>query len=415
MTQAQVRELFSIFGTIVDLEMPMDSLTGRHKGFSFVEMATVEQAARAILETNGKSVWGRTLKVNRPGEPNVQPSQSQPGPGMSFYGGQAQQQQQHAQGGPSPLVSEAMAALQQRMQTGGAPSGGIYLPPPISAGGPLPSSSGGGGGGSGAPGSRIYVGNLAYDITGEHIRSVFSAFGPINEVSLQLDRENNNRPRGYCFVQFENPQHAADAIASMHGFELCGRKLRVNAATAQGTGHSGQGASFTQPAGVNAQAVMHAQATATLLQSAGVGVGGGLGAGSGSLESDGFLSGATQRAALMEKLARSSGNAAAFGIAPVPQQLESPVLLLRNLVGPGEVDAELESEVRDEAGQFGSISKVVIHETQQYVLIFVLYPGVAEAARARQSLDKRIFAGKLIRALPYPLAKFQAGVYTPEP
>ena len=81
------------------------------------------------------------------------------------------------------------------------------------------------------------------------------------------------------------------------------------------------------------------------------------------------------------------------------------MLLLRNLVAPGEVDAELEAEVRDEAGQFGTIQQVVIHETKTNVLIFVLFAQSADCAKARASLDKRIFAGKLIRAIAYPKSK----------
>jgi RNA recognition motif-containing protein len=41
---------------------------------------------------------------------------------------------------------------------------------------------------------------LPYDITAEHIRQVFAAFGPIRDITLPLDRENNNRPKGFVFI-----------------------------------------------------------------------------------------------------------------------------------------------------------------------------------------------------------------------
>jgi hypothetical protein len=219
----------------------------------------------------------------------------------------------------------------------------------------------------------------------------------------------------FAFVEFETEQAALDAIASMHNFELCGRKLRVNAATAQGSGQ--QGGLASAGLGTNAAAVAIATQAAMLLQSAGVGLSsaGIVSAGS-SLENDGFISGQAGRAALMEKLARGQGPALGLGGASQASQLESPVVLLRNLVGPGEVDGELEGEVRDEAGQYGSISRVVIHEIPgQTVLIYVLFSSAAEGAKARAALDKRIFGGKIIRALPYPKEKFDAGVFHAEP
>lgn len=395
-TEHQIRELFSIFGPIVELEVPMDPQTGRHKGFAFVEYRTPEEALRAIAETHGKSVWGRNLKVNRPGEP----SSGMGGGGMG--GGGAGGFNQSA-GGSSNVVSEALAAVQARLNPGA-----MFLPPQGGGAGLGVGASSGGGGPK--PG-RIYVGNLAYDLTAEHIRQVFSSFGAIRDVTLPLDRDNNNRPKGFVFVEFENEAHAADAMASMNGFELCGRKLRVNGATAQGSGASGNVLAPTAGTAFNASAVAHAQLAASLLQNAGVGANA-IGSFGGGLETDGFLSTNAQRAALMDKLSRGAGIGSD---ASAPPAIDSPILLLKNLVGPGEVDSELEAEVRDEAGQFGAISAVVIHETASHVLIFVQFGANADAAKARASLDKRIFGGKLIRAILYPLAKFQAGIYVPDP
>jgi len=390
-TEQQIRELFSIFGTIIEVEVPIDNQTGRHKGFSFIEYQTVDQAQRAIMETNGKLVWGRHLKVNRPGEPNTAPVMTSSGP-------------------PNPaIVNEALQALQQRMGGGAPPQqGGMFLPPAGGLSG-VPGGLPGVGAAAQAPAARVYVGNLAYDLTAEHLKQLFSSFGEIKEVSVLVDRETN-KPRGYAFVNFVSEQAAADAIASMNNFELCGRKLRVNSATPQGSGQSAMGG-MAGGSGFNAQAVAHAQIAAALLQSAGVGAGLG-GGGSGGLEGEGFLSSNAQRAALMEKLARG----ALPGSAGAPA-LESPVLLLLNMVNPGEVDGELEGEVREEASQYGPIAKVVVHENaaQGHVLIFVQFHAAADAAKARAALHARIFAGRVIRALPYPVAKFEAGVYTPEP
>jgi RNA recognition motif-containing protein len=42
----------------------MDRQTGRSKGFGFVEMATAEEAQKAIAMLNGKDLDGRNLTVN---------------------------------------------------------------------------------------------------------------------------------------------------------------------------------------------------------------------------------------------------------------------------------------------------------------------------------------------------------------
>lgn len=49
------------------------------------------------------------------------------------------------------------------------------------------------------------------------------------EIFLPADR-NTGRPRGFAFVEYSSPEGAADAIEKFDGFELKGRKLRVNEA-----------------------------------------------------------------------------------------------------------------------------------------------------------------------------------------
>ena len=62
---------FATCGTVTSAKVIVDRDSGRSKGFGFVEMATPEEAARAIDMWNGKELDGRTLTVNeaRPLEP----------------------------------------------------------------------------------------------------------------------------------------------------------------------------------------------------------------------------------------------------------------------------------------------------------------------------------------------------------
>ena len=40
-------------------------------------------------------------------------------------------------------------------------------------------------------------------------------------------------------------------------------------------------------------------------------------------------------------------------------------MVLRNMVGPEDLDAELESEVTDECGKYGNVNRVIIYQEKQ--------------------------------------------------
>jgi RNA recognition motif-containing protein len=60
----QLREALAPAGEIVDLAIPADRMSGRPRGFAFVEFATQEQAAEAIKRFDGFELDGRRLRVN---------------------------------------------------------------------------------------------------------------------------------------------------------------------------------------------------------------------------------------------------------------------------------------------------------------------------------------------------------------
>jgi len=63
-TDEELRTQFSAFGTVASARVCVDRMTGRSKGFGFVEMPNKEEAAAAIAAMNGKDVDGRGLRVN---------------------------------------------------------------------------------------------------------------------------------------------------------------------------------------------------------------------------------------------------------------------------------------------------------------------------------------------------------------
>src|SRR6267143_1348618 len=63
-TSEELRDAFAAAGTVESASVIEDRDTGRSRGFAFVEMATPEEASKAIEEFNGKDFGGRNLTVN---------------------------------------------------------------------------------------------------------------------------------------------------------------------------------------------------------------------------------------------------------------------------------------------------------------------------------------------------------------
>lgn len=63
-TEESLKNAFSEAGTVESATIIIDKMSGRSKGFGFVEMATDEDAAKAIEMMNGKELDGRTITVN---------------------------------------------------------------------------------------------------------------------------------------------------------------------------------------------------------------------------------------------------------------------------------------------------------------------------------------------------------------
>ena len=59
-----LKTLFSQYGEVTSAQVISDRDTGRSRGFGFVEMASADDARKAIQETDGKNVDGRSLNVN---------------------------------------------------------------------------------------------------------------------------------------------------------------------------------------------------------------------------------------------------------------------------------------------------------------------------------------------------------------
>jgi RNA recognition motif-containing protein len=91
---------------------------------------------------------------------------------------------------------------------------------------------------------RLYVGNLKYTATSEHLQELFEQFGTVTSAQVLSDRETG-RSRGFGFVEMANDDEALAAIESLDGQDHDGRRLTVNEARPRtsGGGNAGGGSS----------------------------------------------------------------------------------------------------------------------------------------------------------------------------
>uniref|UniRef100_A0A672M7W7 Poly(U)-binding-splicing factor PUF60-like n=1 Tax=Sinocyclocheilus grahami TaxID=75366 RepID=A0A672M7W7_SINGR len=407
-----VRQAFAPFGPIKSIDMSWDSVTLKHKGFAFVEYEVPEAAQLALEQMNSVMLGGRNIKVGRPS--NI---------------GQAQ-----------PIIDQLAEEARAF--------------------------------------NRIYVASVHPDLSDDDIKSVFEAFGRIKSCTLARD-PTTGKHKGYGFIEYDKAQSAQDAVSSMNLFDLGGQYLRVGkavtpamplltpvtpgglppaaavaaaAATAKITAQEAvAGASIlgamTAGTGLNLpqlpQAVMAAQAPGvitgvtparpTLPVVPQVGLVNPVLASPPSLsaavaaaqeakkekekeEEESAQDGTGQEMlSEQEHMSISGSSARHMVMQKLLRKQESTVMVLRNMVGPEDIDDDLEGEVTEECGKFGAVNRVIIYQEKQgeeedaevIVKIFVEFSAASEMNKAIQALNNRWFGGRKVIAEVYDQERFE--------
>jgi RNA recognition motif-containing protein len=82
-------------------------------------------------------------------------------------------------------------------------------------------------------GSRLFVGNLSYQITEAELRDIFAENGrTVVDAKIVLDRDTG-RPRGFAFIEMSNENEAAEVQKAFDGREVQGRTINVSEARAR--------------------------------------------------------------------------------------------------------------------------------------------------------------------------------------
>lgn len=160
-SEEKIRELFSPYGEITSVYVPVDE-NEVPKGFAFINFAKPECAAKAVEELNGKEFDGKSL-----------------------YVGRAQKK------------AEREAELRRKAESKRAEILRKYQ------------------------GVNLYVRNLPDDMDEEGLRKEFSPFGTLT--SCRVMRDDKGISRGFGFVCFSTPEEATKAVTEMNG-KMMGKK-----------------------------------------------------------------------------------------------------------------------------------------------------------------------------------------------
>ena len=76
---------------------------------------------------------------------------------------------------------------------------------------------------------KLYVGNLAFQTSGEDLRQMFAQAGTVETATVVEDRDTG-RSRGFGFVEMSSKEEGNAAISQFDGRELAGRSLKVSEA-----------------------------------------------------------------------------------------------------------------------------------------------------------------------------------------
>lgn len=130
--------------------------------------------------------------------------------------------------------------------------------------------------------------------------------------------------------------------------------------------------------------------------------------------------GETQTLQQQENMSIKGQSARQFVMQRLMRPQESRVIILRNMVGPEDVDETLQEEIQEECTKFGSVSRVIIFNEKQtenedddeaeiIVKIFVEFSTAIEAARGKGALHGRFFGGRRVIAELYDQSLFDHG------
>jgi len=172
-----LKDHFKSCGNVVRADI-LEEASGRSKGCGLVEFALAEEAQLAITTLNDTELKGRTIFVREDREVASSPRNSGGNGGERSHGGN------HGHGAG----------------TSSGPAGSNI-------------------------GLRVYVGNLAWDVSWPQLKDHFKSAGVVAHADVPVGEDG--RSRGYGIVEFKNAKDALYAIHTLNGSTLGGRPIKL--------------------------------------------------------------------------------------------------------------------------------------------------------------------------------------------
>jgi RNA recognition motif-containing protein len=85
--------------------------------------------------------------------------------------------------------------------------------------------------------TRLFVGNLSFEVTPADLRAAFAAYGPVSSADVVMDGTNGGSKR-FGFIEMPWQAHAVTAIQGLDGSDLKGRSINVSRAHPRSDGGS---------------------------------------------------------------------------------------------------------------------------------------------------------------------------------
>ena len=92
--------------------------------------------------------------------------------------------------------------------------------------------------------TKLYVGNLPFDLTETDLREMISPLGPVNEINVIMDKLTG-KARGFAFVTMNTESGAKAVIENLNGKDYKGRALTVNEAKPREERSGGGGRTYS--------------------------------------------------------------------------------------------------------------------------------------------------------------------------
>eukprot|EP00978_Attheya_sp_CCMP212_P018118 scaffold49240_cov65-Attheya_sp.AAC.1 len=212
--RAEERDLRRYFRSVIgrsssacvkDVILLRDKRTGRHKGIAYVELARLSHVPTAVAMNGQVPDFQRfpiLIKANNNHHPTQPQDSSLSSPMTAMMGG-------------ALLPGSTPGMIMTNTMTSSTPLLGTMS---------VPSSLGMMVGGVQHVAQKVYVGNIDRAVSQAQLYALFSQFGSLDKVLLQMDPATG-LSKGFAFLTFPDPNIAYLAIQTMSGQPLAGRPL----------------------------------------------------------------------------------------------------------------------------------------------------------------------------------------------